>query len=124
MLFTKKEKEKERINELESELRRQSKEMRRHKDLAWYNKRLEEYEEFKKVPFKYDIGLKVLNYVIVDRSKVIRKSDPSTFHIIGCFAFFYDSYRVVNVITGETKDVYEDTIDEWVTADALLRKTQ
>lgn len=44
MLFRKK--EEERINELESELRRQSKEMRRQKDLAWYNKRLEEYEEF------------------------------------------------------------------------------
>ena len=122
MLFRKK--EEERINELESELRRQSKETRKHEDLAWYNKRLEEYEEFKKVPFKYDVGLKVLNYVVVDRSKIIRKSIPETFHIIGCFAFFYDSYRVINVITGEAKDATESTIDEWVTADGLIRKTQ
>lgn len=94
---------------------------------ASYYKEKAELAEFEKQPFKYEVGLSIINWVIIDRKKIVTDVPPRVL-ILDKLSFgvvlFQTEYTAVNLISGEIKCVAEEVIDKWKKALELVNKKQ
>lgn len=96
------------------------------RELEIYREKEEQFIEFKIQPYKYEIGLNILNVVIIDRKKdgyVDAPYSGEAFNI-PCLYNWEDKYKIVNTLTGDVSFRNESYIDDLIEAERLIQRNE
>ena len=88
-----------------------------------YKKLIADFNKFKQEPFKHEIGTTILNWVVIEQGKgkeIICPTADSPF----TRGRWWNEYKLVNPITGESSWKEEDFIDDLILANDFLNKAK